>query len=275
VLAFRLDSGPDVFDELKVHRISLPALVGLDTHSYEITAFMQGILTIDLTTEQDSSMALVKGAMRQRTKTLLGALSTSDIEARSAALTEQLLRLPCIEQAHAVSCFLSMPSGEVRTDLLLRRMLHATLSARSTSTIPNKKRLFVPKITGKAPQDMLMLEVGSLACLDAYPKNKWGIPEPVHQAPDATTGGVIDVVLVPGVVFDQTCGRMGHGKGYYDSFLSRLTAAHTGIGRARCIAVGLCFDEQVLEAGQAVPVEAHDVPLDFVVTPTRVLSRPN
>ena len=159
--------------------------------------------------------------------------------------------------------------------MLLRRMLPETLATKAANpnTAQQNKRLFVPKITGKAPPDMLMLEVGSLACLDAYPKNTWGIPEPAELAPDAATVGIIDVVLVPGVVFDQACGRMGHGKGYYDSFLSRLAISNTELGRQRCIAVGICFDEQVLQAGQTVPVESHDVPLDFVVTPTRVLSR--
>ena len=227
---------------------------------------------------------MVKAALRQRMKGLLAQLSAKDIETRSAALTEQLLGLPCMQQAEGVSCFLSMPSGEVRTDLLLRHLLPPALAAKTKlttvhadSAVVLQKRLFVPKITGKAPQDMQMLEVKSLACLDSYTKNRWGIPEPPPSsaaAGDATSAGLIDVVLVPGVVFDSTCSRLGHGKGYYDSFLSRLTAARLDRGRARCIAVGLCFDEQVLEGAEVVPLEAHDVALDLVVTPTRVLVRP-
>ena len=227
---------------------------------------------------------MVKAALRQRMKGLLAQLSAKDIETRSAALTEQLLSLPCVQQAQGVSCFLSMPSGEVRTDLLLQHLLPEALEVKTPlaavhtgNVVALQKRVFVPKITGKAPQDMQMLEVKSLACLDGYPKNRWGIPEPPFPSPaaaeDATIADLIDVVLVPGVVFDCTCGRLGHGRGYYDSFLTRLARARRDGGGAQSVAVGLCFDEQVLEGEEVVPLEAHDVPLDFVVTPTRVLSR--
>ena len=70
----------------------------------------------------------------------------------------------------------------------------------------------------------------------------------------------IDLIVVPGVAFDARGGRLGRGRGHYDATLARLRP-----GTAR---VGLCFDEQVVDR---VPVEPHDVPLDVVVTGSRVL----
>ena len=58
--------------------------------------------------------------------------------------------------------------------------------------------------------------------IEAFPRNKWGIPEPQGIAFSRDGLPDIDLVIVPGVAFDSTCQRLGHGKGYYDCFLHRL-----------------------------------------------------
>jgi 5-formyltetrahydrofolate cyclo-ligase len=65
-----------------------------------------------------------------------------------------------------------------------------------------------------------------------------------------------DLMLVPGLAFDMQCRRLGRGKGFYDQLLTMLHGPTCGV----------CFDEQVVEE---VPVEAHDVRLDCLLTPTR------
>lgn len=83
----------------------------------------------------------------------------------------------------------------------------------------DSKRVFIPKVTGKASEDMVMFELESYAAINEFPKSKWGIPEPpmevVQRSTDGTYAGVIDTVVVPLCAFDATCGRVGHGKGYY------------------------------------------------------------
>lgn len=83
---------------------------------------------------------------------------------------------------------------------------------------------------------------------------RFGIPEPV----DATTvlPPTIDVVLVPGLAFDRDGGRLGWGRGYYDRALA--TAPHA----AR---VGVCLEPGIVSH---VPMEAHDLPMHWVVTPS-------
>ena len=73
---------------------------------------------------------------------------------------------------------------------------------------------------------------------------------------------VPDLVLVPLVAADRAGGRLGYGKGYYDRTLAGLRAA----GPVR--AIGLAFDEQIFDE---IAIEAHDQPLDWIITPTQVI----
>lgn len=66
----------------------------------------------------------------------------------------------------------------------------------------------------------------------------------------------IDLILVPGIAFDLRGHRLGRGKGFYDRLLAEI----------RGVKCGIAFDEQI--AGE-IPVEPHDVRMDFILTPTR------
>jgi 5-formyltetrahydrofolate cyclo-ligase len=72
-----------------------------------------------------------------------------------------------------------------------------------------------------------------------------------------------DLILVPLVGFDRRGHRLGYGRGYYD----RAIAAARANGR-RVPLVGLAFSVQEVEA---IPAEAHDVRLDWVVTEKETL----
>ncbi|GMQ92977.1 MAG: hypothetical protein BMS9Abin12_0454 [Acidimicrobiia bacterium] len=69
----------------------------------------------------------------------------------------------------------------------------------------------------------------------------------------------IDVVLVPGLVFDRRGNRLGRGKGYYDELLARLPAG--------VIRVGITVDELLVDA---VPTEPHDQRVTWVATESGV-----
>ena len=73
------------------------------------------------------------------------------------------------------------------------------------------------------------------------------------------------VAVLPGVAFDRSGARLGHGRGYYDRFLHRWEAARRArglSGSARYIALAL--ECQLLEH---IPAAHHDVPLHAVVGP--------
>jgi len=84
---------------------------------------------------------------------------------------------------------------------------------------------------------------------------RFGIPEPRPECP-ALPLKQLDLVLVPGVAFSPCGARLGRGRGFYDRLLRRVS------GRK----IGVAFDEQIVEA---IPSEAHDEPVDGIITPTR------
>ena len=93
------------------------------------------------------------------------------------------------------------------------------------------------------------LSAGSFGILEPKPELR---RLPIHQfSPED-----LDAVLVPGLAFDRTGGRLGRGKGYYDRFFQKLPK--------KTLLIGLAFDEQVVER---VPLEPHDRKIDLLVTP--------
>jgi 5-formyltetrahydrofolate cyclo-ligase len=207
-------------------------------------------------------LAAVKTALRAEVKARMGLLTGDVVSTRSEALSQSLLSSGLFAESTAVCCFLSMPNGEVQTGSIIKACFDA------------KKRLFVPKVTGKTAKDLIMFEVESEAQLLGFPRSKWGIPEPpldlVRASADGTDLGIIDLVILPGVAFDSNCNRLGHGKGYYDCFVERLLANNAKLAGPRPTLLAVGFDEQIIEG--SIPVESHDIPVDHVVTPTRLIS---
>ena len=91
---------------------------------------------------------------------------------------------------------------------------------------------------------------------DMMRRGRYGVPEPQTK----TYKGHIDVIFVPGVVFDQHCHRIGRGAGYYDKFLSKQHSAKK---------IGVCYAFQLKK--HTIPHSLHDHKMDRVVTPQRTI----
>jgi len=93
---------------------------------------------------------------------------------------------------------------------------------------------------------------------DRLERHRFGFYQPLRDAPQVGLDD-IDVVLVPGLVFDRLGNRLGRAMGYYDRLLDQLPA---GVVR-----VGITVDELLVDA---VPVEGHDRPVAWVATESGV-----
>ncbi|MDO8962924.1 MAG: 5-formyltetrahydrofolate cyclo-ligase [Coriobacteriia bacterium] len=117
-------------------------------------------------------------------------------------------------------------------------------------------RIAFPRVCGPGELTLHWTEGGALT------PGYCGIMEPRADAPLAQPQD-FDLVLVPGVAFDESCCRLGHGGGFYDRMLPLIAPG--------AVSVGIAFEEQITDA---LPREAHDVHVDIIVTPDRVIRRP-
>lgn len=89
---------------------------------------------------------------------------------------------------------------------------------------------------------------------------KLGIREPCERVPVLPFD--IDAFVIPGLAFDAQGGRLGYGAGIYDGILVEA--------RKRAPKIAVCYDWQVLD--EPLPLEPHDIRMDWIVTEKRVIS---
>ncbi len=160
---------------------------------------------------------------------------------RSAAICNQIIAMPAYLNTPTIHCYLSMRS-EVDT-----RPLIADALARG-------KGVAVPEVVPTA-NDLAHVWLTSLDP-DALEPGPFGTFNPRHR--HVATSGDWGITIVPLLAFDRRGYRLGYGKGYYDRLLAADRAATIGIAFA------------VQEVG-SVPTDAHDVPLDWIVTEREII----
>ena len=174
-----------------------------------------------------------KATLRTRMLTLRREVSATDRTVKSRAIQTALTAHPLWREAQRIALY-AATEFEPATQELLDRALQ------------QGKRLALPRIEGPGLQFHWAENTGGLV------PGPLGILQPKDSASTAPIEE-IDLWIVPGLAFDRRGGRLGHGKGYYDKVLAKVTAPK----------VGLAFEFQWLES---VPMEPHDIRLDAVVT---------
>ena len=81
------------------------------------------------------------------------------------SIVDHLLRSPYYLAAKNISCYLSLPVGEVQTDQIIRHAL------------ANDKRVFVPYCPVEDKTMMRMLRLNGVEHFEGLKENRWGIRE--------------------------------------------------------------------------------------------------
>jgi len=123
--------------------------------------------------------------------------------------------------------------------------------------LSRKQRLVLP-LSLVATREMAIYKIKDPAA--QLRRGYCGIPEPDPDLCSEVPAAEVDLVLVPGSVFDLRGGRMGYGGGYYDRFLADKAP--------QALRVGLAFSLQLLER---IPQAPHDQRMDYVVTEKGVI----
>ena len=175
---------------------------------------------------------LDKKSLRQQIAAQKRALRPAQIEAASEDLTRQLFAHPAYLRARSVYGYLNY-NQEVSTGALLRRAQ------------ADGKRVAVSKILDGEMRFIWLDDLSQVA------PGYRGIPEPIADEPEADDPDAL--VLTPGLAFTERGQRLGYGGGFYDRFLKKQ----------RHPTIALCYAFQLVPA---LPSEAHDIPVDFVLT---------
>lgn len=119
-----------------------------------------------------------------------------------------------------------------------------------------RKQIFVP-ISQVAQHT---LEISELFEFDHdLAPSTYGILEPKPESLRPAVPNELDMVIVPGIVFDVHGNRLGHGVGYYDNFMRYLPPSIKTIG--------LAFKEQVVSE---LPKTESDVPVHKIITENKI-----
>ncbi|KAJ6123546.1 5-formyltetrahydrofolate cyclo-ligase [Penicillium samsonianum] len=192
-----------------------------------------------------------KRDLRKRMRSTLQSLSATSISQQSSAATTKFLSLPEYQNAKSIAVYLSMPSGELSTTGIVKDALQ------------RGKNVYIPYIhTQDKTSIMDMLALGSMSEFESLQLDKWGIPSllstQIEGRPNGLTQG-LDLIVMPGMAFDHGFRRLGHGKGYYDHFLTRYSTST----RKMPFLVALSLQDQLL--AEDIPVVEHDWLVDAIV----------
>ena len=186
-------------------------------------------------------IAMEKAMMRQRLRGELSELAKPELLARSAAACERLCALEEFDRAQVVMMFLSLPY-EVET------------TSAVSQALASGKTVAVPKVNWN-DHVMGAVELKTLDC--EMTQDRYELRYPVQAQPVAPAR--IDLVVVPGLAFDDKGNRLGRGGGFYDRFLGGDMGAAT--------TCGLALQGQLIEQ---IPIDVQDIPLNMLVTDSRV-----
>ena len=185
------------------------------------------------------NLQLEKDKIRKEILKKRNNLSTEEVEKKSDLIIQNLEKF--IKNAENIMIFMDM-KNEVKITKLMK--------------LYPEKSFFIPKITDSKNREMK---------INRYNENelvlhKFGYYE--SSSSDFYNENILDIVIVPAVVFDLEKNRIGFGGGYYDTFLKKIREENKKI-----LFIGICYDFQIIEK---VPAEEHDVVLDFVVSESRI-----
>jgi 5-formyltetrahydrofolate cyclo-ligase len=191
-----------------------------------------------------------KNKIRQYIRAKRNALSLAQQNNAANQVYEHVVHLPHYRLSQHIAFYLST-NNELNPERILLEAHHSG------------KKCYLPVLHSQ--------KIGTLYFLPYAPgdelvANRFGILEPVtDNVENHMPSWQLDLVFVPLVAFDERLNRLGMGKGYYDRTFEFLKHASTH----KPYLVGLAFH---LQQVSSLSFEAHDIPLNAIVTEKVILS---
>lgn len=185
---------------------------------------------------------MLKDELRKKYTQKRKALSTDEAFLLSEKVFENFIAYFNPKEGEKVHVFIPiLERKEINTQLFIDFFLKQNI------------RVFVPKIV---ENKLINIEIFADTLFET---SNWGIPEPVSNEDSGET--FFHYVITPLLYCDQKGNRVGYGKGFYDGFFENAPKDVKKIGVNY-----FNPDENIDDVWQ------NDIPLDYLVTPTEVLS---
>ena len=178
-----------------------------------------------------------KSVLRKEILQKRNSMSVRQISLKSKSIQEKLIGSIEFIQSKSIGIYLPIGS-EVQTNEIIR------------SAIESKKIVLLPRVV---LNDLHYFVVDKHDFdHDLFDINKFGIKEPKKTNRKLEH---IDLLIVPGVVFDYHGYRIGYGYGYYDKFMTEEKFLKS---------IGLAYDFQVTK--NPIPKFEYDKKIDILIT---------
>ena len=172
-------------------------------------------------------------------------MPADELDLLSSNISRRLFELPELKEAKTISTYVHTGS-EVRTmDIIIW-------------CIAREKRVFVP-VTDKTNRRLVFSELKALD--NELERGTFGILEPKPEFLRPVSLEEAQVVLVPGIAWDQRGYRIGYGGGFYDRTINSL--------RGHFLKIGLSCEFQIVSR---IPTTAYDRSVDKIVTENRTIT---
>lgn len=182
----------------------------------------------------------MKSILRDKITLKRDSLTKKTIDTKSRLILTNLTNLGIFNNSKNINCYISKDS-EVNTHDLIKLI------------IQNKGKVIVPYIDKE-------MDSAELSDFNKLINGKFGILEPKEKK--AFNKDMLDLIIIPGVVFDKRGNRIGRGKGYYDRFLKGANAKK----------IALAYDLQLFEN---IPADSHDIKMDYIITESKIINCEN
>lgn len=184
---------------------------------------------------------LNKDSLRQRILTARSQFDAHTIHHRSGVIQRALLQSSAFENADKIAAY-SPIRNEVETQAI------------AEGAWKMGQQIFFPRWNPETRSISLAQAEADTPLI----KMPWGTMEPEVEADELFPANEMDLIIVPGVVFDEQGFRIGYGYGGYDRFLKHFEGAR----------VGLAFEMQVVDS---LPRDTHDIACTQVISETRII----
>ena len=181
-----------------------------------------------------------KKSLRQKAKAERQKLTLEEIEDKSLAIANQLLRMDIWDKLYYHLFLTIEEQKEINTEYILQ-----VLAGKDKEIVISKSDFATLGMTHFLLTDNTKIK-----------KNEYNIPEPVDglEVPESK----IDVVFVPLLAYDKQGNRVGYGKGFYDRLLKRC--------KPQCLFIGLHLFDEFKNVDDLHP---NDIALHMCFTPAK------